>query len=67
MSDQLNSLIKDESHYDILLMHLMKKYHGLKGVLGLLDKTFREPLNCLKSINENLKVCISKHALLLKY
>lgn len=64
MSDQLNSWIKDESHHDILLMHLMKRYHGLKNVLALLDKKSREPFNCLKSINEKLKVCIIKHNLI---
>lgn len=62
ISDQLNTLVKDQSHHDILLMHLLKKYHGPQGVLGLLAEKHRkcwEPLNCLKLIKEQLKVCTS--------
>ena len=61
ISDQLNDLIKDQSHLDILLMHLMKKHHGPQGVLNLLvdkHKKCWEPFNCLTSIKENLKVYI---------
>lgn len=54
---QLNSLIKDESH-DVLLMHLIKKYHGLQSVLNLLNEQHREPIKCLKSIKKKLEVCI---------
>ena len=57
MPKDLNDYIKDESHYDILLMHLIKKYHGLKTVMGLLQEKSKEPLNCLKSIKEKLEVC----------
>ena len=61
ISDQLNDLIKDQSHLDILLMHLMKKHHGPQGVLNLLadkHKKCWEPFNCLRLIKEKLKVCI---------
>lgn len=53
-------LIKDQSHCDILLMHLMKKYHGLQGVLNLLSDRYS---NCWKSfsflvlLKGKLKVC----------
>lgn len=57
MPDDLNKYIKDESHYDILLMHLIKKYHGLKTVMSLLQEKSKEPLTCLKSIKEKLEVC----------
>ena len=61
ISDQLNNLIKDQSHHDILLMHLMKKHHGSQGVLNLLadkHKKCWEPFNCLKLIKEKLQVYI---------
>ena len=64
ISDQLNELVKDASHRDILLMYLMKKYHGPQGILNLLaekHKKFWEPLNCLKLIKEELKVCTTTH------
>ena len=41
-------------------MHLIKKCHGLKGVLSLLDKKYREPLVFLQSIKEKLEVCTPK-------
>ena len=63
ISDQLNLLIKDQSHLDILLMYLMKKYHGPQGVLNVLAEKHKacwEPLNFLKQIKEKLKVCITR-------
>ena len=60
VSDELNLRIKDQSHCDILLMHLIKKYHGPQGVLNLLSERY---INCWKdfnffvSLNEKLKVC----------
>lgn len=62
ISDHLNDLVEDQSHHDILLMHLIKKHHGPQGVLHLLNDKHRkcwEPLNCLKIIQEKLKVCIT--------
>ena len=56
MSDDLNHYIKDESHFDILLMHLIKKCHSLKTVMGLLEEKCKEPLTCLKSLKEKLEV-----------
>ena len=63
ISDQINALVNDQSHYDILLMHLMKKHHGVQGVLSVLAEKHRklwEPFGCLKKIKENLKVCTAE-------
>ena len=57
LPDDLNNYIKDESHCDILLMHLIKKHHGIKSVMALLEEKSKEPLTCLKSIKEKLEVC----------
>ena len=56
ISHPLNSLIK-ELHYDVLLMHLIKKCHGLKGVLNLLHEKQTGSLKCLESIQKELMVC----------
>ena len=61
ISDQLNDLIKDKQHHEVLLMHLIRRHHGPQGVLNYLDDNYRfywEPLDCLKQIKEQLKVCL---------
>ena len=68
ISDHLNQLIKDQSHHNILLMHLIKKHHGPQAVLNLLNEKNRkhwEPFNCLEKIQEKLKVCITEHAVVI--
>ena len=60
MSERLISLIKDESHCDILLMHLIKKYHGPQGVLNLLSDKYKKwwkYFTFFATIKEKLKVC----------
>ena len=61
MSEVINSLVKDTSHYNTLLMHLMKRWHGPRGVLNLLseeNKRWWEHFNCFRYIKEELKVFI---------
>ena len=44
-----------------MIMHLLKKHHGPRGVLNLLSKENNEYwscFECLKSIKEQLEVCI---------
>ena len=56
-------MVNEQSHYDILLMYLMKKHHGVQGVLNVLAEKHRklwEPLICLKTIKEKLKVCTAE-------
>lgn len=70
ISGEINNLVKDQSHCDVLLMHLMKKYHGPQGVLNVLAEKHKkcwESLNCLKLINEKLKVCTTMHVYLAMY
>ena len=60
ISDEINVLIKDQSHCDILLMLLIRKHHGPHGVLRLLseqNKKWWGNFECFKSIREQLKVC----------
>ena len=62
-SDQLNLLINDQSHCDILLMHLIKKYYGPQGVLNLLSERHRhcwKDFSFFVSLQEKLKVCTMK-------
>lgn len=65
ISDEINVLIKDQSHCDILLMLLIKKHHGPRGVLNLLSEQNKQwwgSFECLKSIKEQLKVWTTRHA-----
>lgn len=60
VSDDVNHLVEDQTHFDILLMHLIKKFHGLRGVLHLLCEENKEwwmHFTGFNNVKERLKVC----------
>jgi len=59
VSEKINQLVEDKTHYEMLLMCLIKKYHGPHGVLHLLsdkNKDWWINFNCFKDIVKTLKV-----------
>ena len=57
----MNSIVKDTSQYNTLLMHLIKKWRGPQGVLNLLsqkNERWWKDFTCFKFIKEELKVFI---------
>ena len=58
ISDDINCLVTTQSHYDIMLMHLIEKY-GPRGVLNKFSEEKKEWWNsfqCFQYVKEILEV-----------
>ena len=60
IADQINNLVSEQCYYDVLLMHLITKYHGPRGVLKRLseENEWCNSFTSFKSIIQELQVCI---------
>ena len=59
VSKEINDLVANQSHYDIMLMHLIKMHHGPRGVLNVLSEEKKEwwgNLKCFECVQKMLEV-----------
>ena len=59
VSDDINSIVTNQSHYDIMLVHLIEKFHGPRGILNIFSEEKKEWWNSFESfwhIQKSLEV-----------